>query len=66
MLDEANVARFCSLLTEQSKTTQFVVITHNRNTVRVSDVVYGITMGKDTTSQVVSLKLDEVTEEMVN
>ncbi len=66
MLDEANVARFCSLLTEQSKTTQFVVITHNRNTVRISDVVYGITMGKDSSSQVVSLKFDEVPEELAS
>jgi chromosome segregation protein len=65
MLDEANVGRFCTLLSELSKTTQFIVITHNRNTVKMADVIYGITMGRDSTSQVISLKLDEVTEEMV-
>lgn len=62
MLDEANVGRFTDLLRELSKSTQFVVITHNRNTVQVADVIYGITMGRDTASQVISLKLDEVGE----
>jgi chromosome segregation protein len=65
MLDEANVGRFCTLLSELSRVTQFIVITHNRNTVKMADVIYGITMGRDSTSQVISLKLDEITEEMV-
>ena len=62
MLDEANVGRFRDLLSELSDQTQFVVITHNRNTVQVADVIYGITMGRDTASQMISLKLDEVDE----
>ncbi len=65
MLDEANVGRFCELLKELSETTQFIVITHNRNTVQTADVIYGITMGRDSASQVISLRLDEVSEEMV-
>jgi len=65
MLDEANVGRFTDLLKELSESTQFIVITHNRNTVQVADVIYGVTMGKDSASQVISLKLDEVPEEMV-
>jgi chromosome segregation protein len=64
-LDEANVGRFCDLLKELSEKTQFIVITHNRNTVQTSDVIYGVTMGRDSASQVISLKLDEVTEDMV-
>ncbi len=63
MLDEANVSRFRDLLAELSKETQFVIITHNRNTVQAADVIYGVTMGRDSTSQVISLKLDEVSEE---
>ncbi|MEW6092833.1 MAG: chromosome segregation protein SMC [Chloroflexota bacterium] len=63
MLDEANVGRFRDLLAELSQETQFVIITHNRNTVQVADVIYGVTMGRDSTSQVISLKLDEVSEE---
>lgn len=64
MLDEANVARFRELLEELSQHTQFVVITHNRNTVQAADVIYGITMGRDSASQVISLRLDEVSDEM--
>lgn len=66
MLDESNVVRVGELLKELSDTTQFVVITHNRNTVQLADILYGVTMGKDSVSQVISLKLDELTEEMVH
>jgi chromosome segregation protein len=59
MLDEANIGRYRDLLRELSLTTQFIIITHNRNTVQVADVIYGVTMGRDSTSQVISLKLDE-------
>jgi chromosome segregation protein len=62
MLDEANVGRFRELLSELSADTQFVIVTHNRNTVQVADVIYGVTMGRDSTSQVISLKLDQVSE----
>jgi chromosome segregation protein len=57
-LDEANVGRFRDLLSELAEATQFVVITHNRNTVQVADTVYGISMGADSASQAISLKLD--------
>jgi chromosome segregation protein len=65
MLDEANVGRYRDLLNELSENTQFIVITHNRNTVQVADVIYGVTMGRDSASQIISLRLDEVSEEMV-
>ena len=65
MLDEANVGRFRDLLKELSQETQFIIITHNRNTVQAADVIYGVTMGRDSASQVISLKLDEVGEDMV-
>lgn len=60
MLDESNVGRFIDLLRELSQETQFVLITHNRNTVAAADVIYGVTMGKDSASQLISLRLDEV------
>ncbi len=66
MLDESNVARFGELLRDLSELTQFIVITHNRNTVQLADVLYGVTMSKDSVSQVVSLRMDELTEEMVD
>ena len=58
MLDEANVGRYREMLKELSERTQFIVVTHNRNTVQAADTVYGITMGNDSTSQVIGLKLD--------
>ncbi len=66
MLDEANVGRFRDLLVDLSKDTQFIIITHNRNTVQAADVIYGITMGRDSASQVISLRLDQVTDEMLS
>ena len=62
MLDETNVGRFRDLLRELAENTQFIVITHNRNTVQAADVIYGVTMGRDSVSQMISLKLDEVAE----
>jgi len=46
------------MLNELGQTTQFIIVTHNRNTVQVADTVYGITMGVDSASQMISLKLD--------
>jgi chromosome segregation protein len=60
MLDEANVGRFRELLRELSLQTQFILITHNRATVQVADIIYGVTMGRDSTSQILSLKVDEL------
>lgn len=65
MLDEANVGRFRDLLLELAQKTQFILITHNRNTVQAANVIYGVTMGRDSASQVISLRLDELSEEMV-
>ncbi len=64
MLDEANVTRFTDMLAELSQDTQFILITHNRLTVQAAEVVYGVSMGTDTTSKVIGLKLDELEEEL--
>ncbi|MFO7918636.1 MAG: chromosome segregation protein SMC [Anaerolineae bacterium] len=64
-LDEANVGRFRELLEEQAKRTQFVLITHNRQTIEAASTIYGITMGESGVSQALSLELgDERLEEM--
>ncbi|MBN1179087.1 MAG: AAA family ATPase [Anaerolineae bacterium] len=59
MLDETNVARFREMLAEMSAQTQFIIITHNRHTIEVADIVYGISMGADGVSQMVSLRVTE-------
>ncbi|MDA0244037.1 MAG: chromosome segregation protein SMC [Chloroflexi bacterium] len=55
-LDEANVTRFREVLQELSQKSQFIVITHNRGTVQAAQTIYGITMGEDSASQVISMK----------
>jgi chromosome segregation protein len=64
MLDEANVLRFGEMLSELSQQTQFIVITHNRQTVQAAEAIYGVTMGDDSVSRLISLKLDEYEKEM--
>jgi chromosome segregation protein len=56
-LDEANVGRFARALRGLSSQTQFIVITHNRGTIEGADALYGVTLGEDAVSRVVSLRL---------
>jgi chromosome segregation protein len=58
-LDEANVGRFADALRSLAAQTQFVVITHNRGTIEAADALYGVTVGDDAVSRVISLKLEE-------
>ena len=58
-LDESNLARFCEILKRLAQRTQFIVITHNRLTMMESQVIYGVSMGSDSVSRVLSLKLEE-------
>jgi chromosome segregation protein len=58
-LDEANVGRFAEALRGLADQTQFVVITHNRGTIEAADALYGVTVGDDAVSRVISLKLEE-------
>ncbi|HWV36634.1 MAG TPA: chromosome segregation protein SMC [Thermomicrobiales bacterium] len=59
-LDEANVVRFRDELRTLADETQAIVITHNRGTVEIADTLYGVTMGGDGVSQVLSLRLSEL------
>jgi chromosome segregation protein len=61
-LDEANVGRFIDTLKELRERTQFVVISHNRTTIEAGDAIYGVSMGDDSTSQVLSLMMEQATE----
>ncbi len=58
MLDEANVGRFRHALEMLNRHTQFIVITHNRGTIQAANTIYGVSMGDDSVSQVVSLRLE--------
>jgi chromosome segregation protein len=59
-LDEANSKRFGRIIQELSDSTQFVIITHNRETMRQASLLYGVTMGEDGMSKMLSVKIDQV------
>jgi chromosome segregation protein len=56
-LDDSNIARFVELLRSYADRAQFVVVTHQKRTMEAADVLYGVTMGPDGVSQVVSRRL---------
>jgi chromosome segregation protein len=58
-LDEANVERFRQTLAILAERTQFVIVTHNRGTMESARALYGVSMGDDGASRVISLKLEE-------
>ena len=58
-LDEANVGRFTRMLGEMSAQTQFIVVTHNRCTMEMASVLYGVTMQEPGVSKLVSVRWEE-------
>lgn len=58
-LDEANSLRFGKILQELSNNTQFIAITHNRETMHQASYLYGATMGDDGVTKLLSVKLDK-------
>ncbi|KKR48883.1 MAG: Chromosome partition protein Smc [Candidatus Magasanikbacteria bacterium GW2011_GWC2_40_17] len=64
-LDESNSVRLSEIIDQLSARTQFIVITHNRATMSKAQVLYGVTMGDDGISRLLSVKLEEA-EKMIN
>jgi chromosome segregation protein len=58
-LDESNINRFIKILQRFVVQSQFVVITHNKRTISISDVLYGVTMEERGVSKFVSLRLQK-------
>ncbi len=56
-LDDTNIGRFVALLRRYSDRAQFIVVTHQKRTMEAADVLYGVTMGDDGISQVLSRRL---------
>ena len=62
-LDEANVGRFTKMLGDMCGQTQFIVVTHNRRTMEMGSVLYGVTMQEPGVSKLVSVKWEESADE---
>ena len=61
-LDEANVGRFIRMVQEFAEKTQFIVITHNKRTMEMADVLYGVTMAQLGVSSLISMKLESTSK----
>jgi chromosome segregation protein len=61
-LDDTNIGRFVALLRRYADRAQFIVITHQKRTMEAADVLYGVTMGADGISQIVSRRLPQEPE----
>jgi chromosome segregation protein len=58
-LDDTNISRFVALLRQYADRAQFVVVTHQKRTMEAADILYGVTMGRDGASEVVSRRLPQ-------
>lgn len=58
-LDEANVVRFANIIKEMSSKTQFLVITHNKQTMTICDNLVGVTMAEPGASKLITVSLEE-------
>lgn len=61
-LDDTNIGRFLEIVKEFSKDSQFVIITHNKQTMACADAIIGITQQERGVSEIVSIKLNELAE----
>lgn len=64
-LDDVNVSRFATYLKNYTDHTQFIVITHRRGTMEAASILYGVTMQESGVSKLLSLKIDDVADELV-
>ena len=62
-LDESNVGRFTRMIQMMSRHTQFILITHNKRTMEIAQVMYGVTMEEPGVSRLVSVRFDEAERE---
>ena len=56
-LDDANVGRFNEIVKEMAQESQFLMITHNKRTIEIADVLYGVTMEEKGVSKLVAVEL---------
>ena len=65
-LDESNINRFIRVLQRFLEHSQFVIITHNKRTIGIADVLYGVTMQERGVSKIVSVKFHKADEQVTD
>ena len=61
-LDEANTLRFARIMAELATHSQFIIVTHNRVTMHAAHALYGVTMGGDGVSKLLSVKMEDASQ----
>ncbi len=61
-LDEANSKKYGDMIAELSKYSQLILVTHNRETMSRAGIIYGVTMGSDGISKLLSIQFEEAVE----
>lgn len=61
-LDDANIGRFCEVVTEMSKDIQFIVVTHSKATMEMTNQLMGVTMQEPGVSRLVTVDMDEAVQ----
>jgi chromosome segregation protein len=65
-LDESNINRFIRVLQRFLAQSQFVIITHNKRTIGIADVLYGVTMQEHGVSKIVSVKFHKSNDAVID
>jgi len=58
-LDDANIGRFINIVKSFSEKSQFLMITHNKRTMAMADILYGVTMEELGVSKIISVRLQK-------
>jgi len=61
-LDDSNIGRYCDVLREFARESQFIIITHNKGTMEAADILYGVTMESPGTSKLIGIRLRDADE----
>ncbi len=61
-LDDANVGRYIAMIKEFASKTQFLVVTHNKRTMEMADILYGVTMEEHGVSKIISVRMNKQDE----
>ncbi len=65
-LDDANIGRYINVIKEFAQKTQFMVVTHNKRTMEMADILYGVTMEEQGVSKIISVRMNRESEKEID